>query len=177
MLQEQLPPLLTDPRNGIQLGDYHGFPSQFSVERDRITVNLILNPLQQIKLLAVSWKGNRLGRISHHQLGCPVLGILDKSAYRNEQAQFILQHIYRCRNLSFASIDDNHIGTRQIFLQHPFIPAPDHLAHRLIVIRTLYRSNLVFPILLLRGLAINKDNHSRYRVGSLNIGIIECLNP
>ncbi|MNN77736.1 hypothetical protein D3C81_1942280 [compost metagenome] len=130
------------------------------MEGNREAVNLILDTLQQVELLAVACQRYRFSGISDQQLGRLMLIVLNQTADRNVEPQLILQYINRRGNLPFAAVHDNQIRLRQILLQHPFIPPPDNLTHRFIIIRSLHRADLVFTVFLACRLAVDEDDHS-----------------
>ncbi|MNN61824.1 hypothetical protein D3C81_1770810 [compost metagenome] len=79
--------------------------------------------------------------------------------------------------MTLASIDNNQVRSGQIFLQHPFVSAPDDLAHRIIIVRAFNGADFIFSVFLLGRLAIDEYDHRRDRIRSLNVGIIKRLDP
>src|SRR5689334_6056847 len=96
------------------------------MERDRKTMRLVANALQQSQRIAVWIERERLDAVAReHQL--LFLGETDR--YQVRQTDRLERRVCGIQ-LPLAAVDDDQIGKRAAILEHLGIPATHHLLHR-----------------------------------------------
>ena len=136
-------------------------------------MSLVANPLQEFQCRGVAVNEERI-RVAHPDDLLKALGQTDHCKFLSKTK--FSQRLESKVELTLASVNDNEL--RQIIRslgQHPGISPVHHFLHRGIVIGPDHGLDLEFPVIFLGRHPAAEDNAGGYRIGTLDIGVVEAL--
>ena len=101
--------------------------------------------------------------------------VLGKTGNRDVKVQFTNNYVSYHVHLSLSTIGDDEVGKWRFFLYHAAISASYHLFHGGVIIRTNYRLDIVFAIILAGWFHSFIYNAASHGVSPRNIGVIKAF--
>ena len=147
-----------------------------AVEGDGKAVHLVLNLCEQTEQGTVYLHADGGRRKAVEQFVRAVLVVFGQSGNRDIQMQPVLDHLAHGLHLSLATVGNDQIGQGCFFLYGSLVSAEYHLFHRSIIVRSLYRLDDIFTVVLLAGLAFLKHHASCHGICSGDIRVVEAFD-
>ena len=78
-------------------------------------------------------------------------------------------------HLPFSTVGNDQVGKSALFVYGALITSSDHFFHGCIVVRSFYRFDNVFPVVLFGWFNLFEYYAGGYGIRSLNVGVVETF--
>lgn len=138
-------------------------------------MHLFLDVRQKVEKGRSGTDADQDRRESAEQLGGAVAVVLSQPGDRYVQPE-ILQHLVNDAHLPLPAVSNNEIGQLGPLLLQAAVTPEDDLAHRSVIVGALHGLDVEMAVVLARGFSVAEHHARGYRMGPLQIGVVEAFD-
>ena len=138
-------------------------------------MHLVLDLCQHLEKFALYVHGYCLRWEAEEQFVGAVAVVFCQSGNRNRQVKLAFGDFPHHVHLPFTTIGDDEVGQGLLFLHHAAVSPSDHLLHGRVVVGTDHGFDIIFPIVLPRGLHTFIYDAAGNGVGARDVAVVETF--